>query len=217
MRPGWLILSSMTRMGGGCVAETPTLLHPLSFPAREAGPDSSSVVLTAEAPLALLDIRCRDKAALDAFLKTPVGLASPAVAARNTNAKASLTRLGPDWWQLRCEKRALADRLLKAADGTPVGVTDISDAYLAIGLSGPRARDVLAKAATVDLHPAAFPADAVARTPFGRVTVIITRMNADEPGAFDVVISRSNARFLWRWLADAAREYGYTLRPAPSE
>jgi len=197
------------------VAEILTPSHPLSFPSREAGLDPACAILSAESPLVLLDLRCRDKAALNAFLNEPTGLGSPTVAARKTNAKASLSRLGPDWWQLRCHSRALADHLLDTADDTLVAVTDISDAHIAICLSGPRVRDVLAKAVTIDLHPETFPVDSVARTLLGRVTVIVTCTKADMVGAFDLVVSRSNARFLWNWLADAAREYGYTLKPAP--
>ncbi len=192
---------------------THPLADPLSGPPEEAGPDSAAVVLTAEAPLVLLDLRCRDRAALDSLLNKPLELASPPVARAVSKSGNTLFRLGPDWWQLRCKKRKPADRLLRADPAGPVGVTDISDAWLAIGVAGPRARDVLAKAATVDLHPDAFPAGSAARTLFGRVTVVIARLEDGEPPAFDVTVSRSNARFLWRWLADAAREYGYTLKP----
>ena len=129
----------------------------------------------------------------------------------------TLFRLGPDWWQLRCKDRKSADRLLKVEAAGPVGVTDVSDAYLAIGVAGPRARDVLAKAATVNLHPDAFPAGSAARTLFGRVTLVIARLEDGEPAAFNVTVSRSNARFLWHWLADAAREYGYTQIPFAGE
>lgn len=195
------------------MAEILAPTHPLALPAQEQGPDPAAVVLTAEPPLILLDLRCRDRAALDAFLKKPLGLASPPVAQAVSGAGGTLFRFGPDWWQLRCSDRKLADRLLKAGTAGPVGVTDISDAYVAIGVAGPGARDVLAKAATVDLHPDAFPAGSAARTLFGRVTVVIARLEDGEPAAFDVTVSRSNARFLWYWLADAAKEYGYTLRP----
>lgn len=200
------------------MADTLALTHPLAHrlegSPEEAGPDSAAVVLTAAPPLVLLDLRCRERAALDAFLKKSPGLASPPVARAVSNARGTLFRLGPDWWQLRCNDRKTADRLLKADAAGPVAVTDISDAWLAIGVAGPRARDVLAKAATVDLHPDSFPAGSATRTLFGRVTVIVSRLDDGEPPAFDVTISRSNARFLWRWLADAAREYGYTLNPA---
>ena len=195
------------------MAETLALSHPLALPPQRQGPDSAAVILTAAPPLVLLDLRCRDKAALDAFLEKPVGLASPAVARAVSNAGGTLFRFGPDWWQLRCNDRKLADRLLAAGESGPVGVTDISDSYLAIGVAGPRAREVLAKAATLDLHPDAFRAGTAARTLFGRVTVVVARLDKGEPAAFDVTISRSNARFLWRWLADAAREYGYTTVP----
>ena len=195
------------------MAETLALSHPLALPPQQQGPDSDAVILTAAPPLVLLDLRCRDKAALDAFLKKSLGLASPAVAQCVSGACGTLFRFGPDWWQLRCNDRETAERLLEAGAGGPVGVTDISDSYVAIGVAGPRAGQVLAKAATLDLHPDAFPAGTAARTLFGRVTVVVSRLDKGEPPAFDVTISRSNARFLWCWLADAAREYGYTCHP----
>ena len=195
------------------MAETLALSHPLALPPQQQGPDSDAVILTAAPPLVLLDLRCRDKAALDGFLEKPLGLDSPAVARAVSNTGGTLFRFGPDWWQLRCNDREIAERLREAGAGGPVGVTDISDSYVAIGVAGPRARQVLAKAATLDLHPDAFPAGTAARTLFGRVTVVVSRLDRGEPPAFDVTISRSNARFLWRWLADAAREYGYTCHP----
>ena len=195
------------------MAEQLFLSHSLALPARETGPEAASVVQTAAPPLNLLDLRCRDVGRLDDFLKKPVGLASPPVARAVGGAAGRLVRLGPDWWQLQCTERALADILLKEADPAMVGVTDISDAFVAIGLAGPKARSVLAKAATVDLHPDIFTESSVARTLFGRVTVVLSRVGDGEPAAFNLIIGRSNARFLWRWLADAAREYGYTLQP----
>ncbi|MCY4395196.1 MAG: hypothetical protein OXC10_08685 [Rhodospirillaceae bacterium] len=195
------------------MADTLALDHPLALPPETQGPDSTAVILSAAPPLVMLDLRCRERPALNAFLKKPLGLASPPVAHCVSGAGGVLFRLGPDWWQLRCNDRKTAGRLLKAGAAGPVGVTDISDSYLAIGVAGPRAREVLAKAATPDLHPDAFPAGSAARTLFGRVTVIVSRLEGAEPPAFDVTISRSNARFLWRWLADAAREYGYTSLP----
>ena len=195
------------------MAETLAIAHPLALEREERGPDSAAVILTAEPPLVLLDLRCRARGTLDGFLKKPLGLASPPVAQAVSNARGTLFRLGPDWWQLRCKDRKVADRLLEAGAADPVGVTDISDAWLAIGVAGSRAREVLAKAATLDLHPDVFPAGSAARTLFGRVTVIVSHLEAGEPPAFDVTVSRSNVRFLWRWLADAAQEYGYTLKP----
>lgn len=199
------------------MAETLAMTHPLALPPEEREPDSAAVILTAASPLVLLDLRSRDRAALDAFLEEPLGLGSPPVARAVSRAGNTLFRLGPDWWQLRCKSRELADRLLQAEPAGPVGATDISDAWLAIGVAGPRARDVLAKAATVDLHPAAFPAGSAARTLFGRVGILLSRLDKGEPPAFEVTVSRSNARFLWRWLADAAREYGYTQVPFAAE
>ena len=101
------------------MAETLALNHPLALPPQRQGPDSDAVILTAAPPLVLLDLRCRDKAALDAFLEKPVGLASPPVAQAVSNAAGTLFRFGPDWWQLRCRDRKLADRLLRGGRVRP--------------------------------------------------------------------------------------------------
>lgn len=204
----------MTGTGDGCVAEILEQAHPLALQGREQGPDPEAVILTAKPPLVLLDLRCRAVGTLNAALKTPVELASPTVARFADGPEGTLYRLGPDWWHLRCVERSTGDRILATAKPGVVGVTDISDAYVALALTGPRARDVLAKAATIDLHPEVFVAGCVARTLFGRVTVILSRPEGAGDEEFDLVISRSNARFLWRWLADASQEYGYTLVPA---
>jgi heterotetrameric sarcosine oxidase gamma subunit len=49
------------------------------------------------------------------------------------------------------------DWLRRAAAGLGVGVIDLSDAYTAVGLWGPRAREVLARLTTSDLSNHAFP------------------------------------------------------------
>ncbi len=196
------------------MAETLAIAHPLALAPEQRGPDSTAVVLTAGPALTLFDLRCRDRAALDSFLHEPAGLASPPVGRSAVNDGAILQHFGPDWWQLRCCDGALAGRVRAAgaADGA-VAVTDLSDAFVVIGVAGPRARHVLAKAATVDLHAGSFPPGTVARTLFGRQTVVIARPEPGEPAAFELTVARSGARFLWRWLADAAQEYGYTLKP----
>ncbi|MDE0705999.1 MAG: hypothetical protein OXH59_19975, partial [Rhodospirillaceae bacterium] len=68
------------------MADSLAVTHPLDLPAQERGPDPDAVVLTAGPPLVLLDLRCRDRSALDGFLKKPAGLASPPVAQATSGA-----------------------------------------------------------------------------------------------------------------------------------
>mgnify|MGYP005675383397 CR=1 FL=1 len=75
-------------------------------------------------------------------------------------------------------------------------------------ISGPRARDVLAKGCPLDLHPNAFPANACAQSLLGKIGVVIDCLNGD---TFEVTAGRAYARSLWAWITGAAAEYGYKV------
>lgn len=133
----------------------------------------------------------------------------------NTSAGAGPVRalwLGPDEWLLTTEREAAAgliDALRAGLAGVAAAVVDVGDAATAIRLEGPRARDVLAKGCTLDLHPGVFPPGRVAQTLIAQADAILHRV--DDGGgeaAFDIHVRRSFAEYLWLWLADAAIEYG---------
>ena len=67
--------------------------------------------------------------------------------------------LGPDEWLIVTpsdEQGSVADRFGGALGGAHSSVTDISGGQTLINLSGERAREVLAKGCSLDLHPRAF-------------------------------------------------------------
>lgn len=88
-----------------------------------------------------------------------------------------------------------------ALDGL-AAVTDQSDAWAVVMLSGAGAEDVLARLVPVDLRAQVFKVNHVAKTMLGHMSVTITRSGAD---AFEIMVMRSMARTLVHDLDVAMR------------
>ena len=93
--------------------------------------------------------------------------------------------------------------------GQHFAVSDVSDSRAVIGIAGINARDVLMKGCSLDLHPRVFKAGDCAQSGFARCHMLLHQIN-DIP-TYDVYIHRSFSDYAWRWLEDAAREYGVAI------
>lgn len=117
--------------------------------------------------------------------------------------------LGPDEWLAAVpggrEAKTIAD-LYAALPDVHFAAVDVSGSRTVIRLSGARARDVLMKGCSLDLHPAAFAAGRCAQSSLARCHMLL-HQTGDTPD-YDVYVHRSFADYLWRWLEDAAAEYG---------
>ncbi|MGF1611189.1 MAG: sarcosine oxidase subunit gamma [Kiloniellales bacterium] len=132
--------------------------------------------------------------------------------------------IGPnEWWVIMPpddqsgDGPASAERLRQALAGQHAAVTDISDSRACIRVSGPRARDLLAKGCPLDLHPRVFGPGRCAGSLLAKAVVVLHQTSgaagdegADDP-TFDIYVARSFAEYLWHWLEDAAREYGLAV------
>ena len=76
-------------------------------------------------------------------------------------------------------------------------VTDQSDGWAVLGLSGAAAVDVLARLVPVDLRLAAFPVGRAIRTQLNHMNVVILRVGDH---AFEILVFRSMARTAWHEL-----------------
>ena len=85
-----------------------------------------------------------------------------------------------------------------------VAITDVSDHYAVVRLSGSATREVLAQAVPVDLHPSAFDVAALALTNVHHVPAILVRI---DEAAFEVLLPRSYAQSFVDWLATATVRY----------
>jgi sarcosine oxidase subunit gamma len=123
---------------------------------------------------------------------------------------------GPGAWLAMADRggNGFAAKLMTDLDGV-ASVSDQSDGYVLIRLTGARVRDALSKLVPIDLHPRAFKAGDVASTVASHIGVTLWRP-ADGPDAahvFEVALFRSLARSFWHALADAAAEYGFAVHP----
>ncbi len=114
--------------------------------------------------------------------------------------------LGPDEWLLETgaeEAGALRGELEAALAGHHAAVNDVSGGQATLRLGGPEARTMLSKGCTLDLHPREFAPGQCARTGLARATVLLACI--DEAPTFTLIVARSFADYLCRWLANAAR------------
>ena len=115
--------------------------------------------------------------------------------------------LGPGHWLIKTTTgQDLEQTWSESAPGA--AVNDVTHGRVVVQISGPRARDVLAKGCPLDLHPNAFPANACAQSLLGKIGVVIDCLNGD---TFEVTAGRAYARSLWAWITGAAAEYGYKV------
>lgn len=134
----------------------------------------------------------------------------------------TLAGLGPDEWLALGDDSARLDvigALRSALDGQHAAVVDVSDNYTTIVVGGPAAADALAGACPADLHPRAFAGGSqVVQTYFASVDVILYQTVAGKTAdadlgsrSFQLILRRSFADHVWRWLVDAGQRCGVAI------
>jgi sarcosine oxidase subunit gamma len=177
-------------------------------------PETAQVVLTEKAFLGHLNVRGDEAdAAFVSAVKNELGNALPVTPNTVTEGEgATICWLGPNEWLLIVapgRDGELAAKLGDAFAATFAAVTDVGSGQTVVNLRGPRARDVLAKGCPLDLHPREFAVGQCAQTHLAKTGVLIRCV--DDGSSYDLVVRRSFADYLARWIADAAREYGLEL------
>ena len=185
----------------------------------QIGVDGRSGVIFEELAFCVhLNLRCdpTDSQTLTAA-STALGVGLPLVP--NTFHEASDIRihwLGPDEWLVLAPMTHihLFEKINSAWTGLQHAVTDITGGQTVVRIEGERAREVLNQGCTLDLHQRVFQVGQCAQSLLAHVPVLISR-NSDNGNAicrFDLVVRRSYADHLVRWLVDAAREIGFVNR-----
>ena len=186
------------------------------LPAR-SGPDAAAagVVAAPRENLGLATVMTlRGQAdALRARLRALYDLAAPARPAVVHGRALDLAWTGPEQWLAVSADRTVADRLAGDLEGL-AAVSNQSDARAVLRLSGPKARETLAKGCPIDLHPRAFHPGDTAITAIAHVGVQIWQV--DDAPTFDLLVARSMAASFWRWLSASGREFGLELMQRPA-
>lgn len=190
-------------------------LSQLALPSRIAAEHGNVGVAMAERQFRrIINLRGNPKSA--DFLKAAKSvLGAELPQAPNSVAKGkdtTLLWLGPDEWWVIAEADAapLADKLREALAGQHVSVTDVGEGYTCIGVSGASAPDTLAKGCPLDFHDSVFAPGSCAQGDMAKAAVVFHRLEADTP-SFEIYVRSSFAEYLWRWIEDAAGEYGMAV------
>jgi sarcosine oxidase subunit gamma len=184
-------------------------LHHLDLASRAAPVDASKGVWANEIPLqGYISLRgSAQDAAFVAGASHALGCALPVVPC--TFAATPLLKvlwLSPDEWMIVCPRERLAALLRdleQAFAGVRSQVADNSGGYTQILLKGRNAPDVLSHTSVYDL--AALADGRVVGTTFGKSSLYLHR----EQAGFTLLLRRSFADYIWRYLERAATPYGF--------
>jgi sarcosine oxidase subunit gamma len=138
------------------------------------------------------------------------GLELPLAPKRVSKDGFALIGTAPGQWLAVVEGNAALGLLAKLAAGLKglATIIDQSDGKAVLRISGPRARDTLAKGCSLDLNPRVFKPGSAGTTPVALIDCVIWQV--DETPTYDLAIPTSFAESFWSWLTASAAEYGYT-------
>lgn len=144
---------------------------------------------------------------LAAAIANVLGVALPLQVGMVSGSEPRVLALGPDEWLIVAPdgaRASLVERLDAGLAGLHHALIDVSASRAVIEVQGPRARDLLAKGMTLDLHPRVFAPPRCASTLMARVGVILEQ--TDGAPTYRLYVRASFAAFLASWLVDAAEE-----------
>lgn len=161
--------------------------------------------------LATVAARKGQTEALKAAVADAYGIDLPDTSRAVAGPDATFIGYGPGQW-LAISESLSAESLARDLDQKLKGLASISDqsgGRTVLRISGPRARDVLAKGLPIDLDPRAFPLGSAATSTISLMGVQ-TWQTADMR-SYDIAMFRSVSQSFWRWLTASAAEYGYEV------
>ena len=118
---------------------------------------------------------------------------------------AVLAWTGPEEWFVVGQEEGtsgLGIALRQAIPEAGGAVVDVSSAFTLFSITGGRSRDLIAAGCPVDVHPRAFGPGRCAQTLYARVGICL--LQRDETPRFEMMVRRSYAGWLWRWMEASA-------------
>ena len=174
-------------------------------------PESARVVIRERAFLGHLILRGGvSDPAFVAGVQEALGLPLPLKAgglARDGKYEASIQWMSPDEWLIIVPggREFEAEQRLRAALSGHFAVMNVSGGQTVLELAGPAVREVLMKCTPYDVDPRSFPVGKGVATVFAKSTAIIRRVAEER---WELVVRRSFADYLYRWVLDASEEFG---------
>lgn len=117
--------------------------------------------------------------------------------------------LGPDEWLIVAPidtVTSTVDELGDALAKCHAAVNNVSGGNVAYRLSGGDTRKLFAKGCTLDFHPDVFAVGHCAQSGLGKAAVLFALL--DDAPTYEVIVRRSFAEYLQKWLRHAGHEYG---------
>jgi heterotetrameric sarcosine oxidase gamma subunit len=194
-----------------------TPLHGELSPRRIGRPEGLAGVAVHERTnlsLVLITARRGKRTACIDTLRASYDLDAPVTARIVHGRTLSLAWAGPDSWLAIGGTQPDLETELRAIVGGAASIVDLSDQRIVIRIHGPKARAVLAKGVTIDLHPRVFAAGDTAITPLAHIVTQLWQV--DGAPTFDLVSPRATARDMFHWLTVSAAEFGLDVGRAHS-
>jgi sarcosine oxidase subunit gamma len=114
--------------------------------------------------------------------------------------------LGPDEWLIHLPLNEL-EKTIRALRETfvdqHVALTDVSDYFSVLHLSGPQAREVIASASPFDTRTHHFKPDLCAQTCFGHASILLWPL--DDVSTFGLQVRWSYAQYVYDYLTQSIR------------
>jgi sarcosine oxidase subunit gamma len=187
-------------------------LKGLAVPGRHGKANGEpGLFITERLGLGLATVAARKGAPVRAAVKSSYGVDLPNDATVGQGSQVSFVGYGPGQWLAVSETlagAALARDLKQRLKGL-ASVSDQSGGRTVLRLSGPRARDVLAKGLPIDLHFRAFGPGSAAASMISLMGVQLWQV--DDVPTYDIALFRSLSASFWRWLTASAAEFGYEV------
>ena len=177
---------------------------------RPAVSQNSRVVLRERAMLGHLILR-GGAIVLDEAVRQVLGFGLPGrpnTLTQDDGGERSIQWLSPDEWLLVVpggEEFALEGKLREVLGNAHYAIVNVSGGQTLIELEGEKARELLMKSTSCDVHPDAFPVGRGVTAVFAKASLILRRPSEER---WELVLRRSFADYCYRWILDAGEEYG---------
>jgi sarcosine oxidase, subunit gamma len=183
--------------------------RPLDGFAEELSKASSDAVRLQTAPArSVINLRGTADESLVTDAQMALGVELPLMPNRwHGGERMAAIWLGPDEWLIvapQGEAANVEQAMREARPNDPwLSLVDVSHNYTRVALSGPSARDVLAKGCALDLRPDQFATGDCAQTVLAKAPVLLRAL--PEVDSFELWFRNSHAGYLAVWLLDAVR------------
>jgi methylglutamate dehydrogenase subunit D len=152
---------------------------------------------------------CKGKrSALDVAARSAFAIELPDRPRRVEAGDTAFVWCGPEQW-LACRRPAPAEgmeAMLARPFGGLAAIVDQSHGRTLLRITGPRAREALAKGIAVDLHPREFKAGHAALTSVAHIGVHLWQI--DDCPTYEFAVPRGFALGVWHWLEASAAQFG---------